>query len=84
MSYTGPCTWVEKLSTFYDPEMKWSDPNDMHGRCAGTFIYRNPPPSGVGRTYSRCPCQCHKPPTEESIERWIRKENALLDKQVHE
>jgi hypothetical protein len=59
MSYTGPCIYVEKLSAFCD-EALWKDPRDMHRRCAGIYIAKNPPPSGQTRTYGRCPCPCHK------------------------
>jgi hypothetical protein len=59
MSYTGPCSWVKELSAFCT-ESLWKDPTDMHHRCRGTFIFSNPPPSGLGRTYSRCPCPCHE------------------------
>lgn len=65
MSYSGPCAWVEELSAFCT-EGLWSE--NMHRYCAGTFIARNPPPSGQGRTYSKCPCGCHA----NNNERWIQ------------
>jgi len=86
MSYTGPCTWVEQLSAFCDPKVGWKDPEDMHHRCAGTFIARNPPPSGTGRTYGRCPCLCHRKSgqvlSEEQLERYVSQENESLDRQT--
>jgi hypothetical protein len=84
MSYTGPCEWVDQLSAFCDPALNWKNPSDMHRRCRGTFIAKNPPPSGVGRTYGRCPCKCHvagKMVSEEELEKWILKENERLDRQ---
>lgn len=83
MSYSGPCYWVIQLSAFCDPALNWKDPADMHKRCAGTFIAKNPPPSGLGRTYGRCPCKCHgnKVCTDAELEVWIRKQNEALDRQ---
>lgn len=82
MSYTGPCKWIEQLSAFCDPKVEWKEPEAMHKRCAGTFIAKNPPPSGVGRTYGRCPCICHKktPVTEEEIERYVMRQNEKLER----
>ncbi len=60
MSYSGPCLWVSQLSAFCDPLVNWNDPYRMHKACRGTFIAKNPPPSGQTRTYGRCPCPCHQ------------------------
>ena len=69
MSYTGPCEWILKLSAFCDPKLDWKNPDDMHRRCRGIFIARNPPPSGLGRVYGRCFCPCHGKLDAEGIQK---------------
>jgi hypothetical protein len=59
VSHSGTSAWVEQLSAFCHPAMKWTDPAAMHKACRGQFIAH----MDIGnRTYARCTCQCHELP----------------------
>lgn len=74
MSYSGPCYWIVQLSAECDPATGWEHPEEMHKHCHGRYIAHNPPPSGVGRTYARCPCPCHRQ------EIWTMRDQKALEK----